>query len=82
MKPIKNFLKKNIPMLVKLKHMLFGEVAIKYIEINIVDHCNLKCNACTHFSNISEPNFVDARILSFHFKRLKKIFYEIKKFVF
>ena len=25
------------------------------VEIQIVDHCNLNCDNCNHFSNIAEP---------------------------
>ncbi len=32
-----------------LKKPLLG-----YIEINLVNHCNLKCKGCTHFSNICD----------------------------
>ena len=27
-------------------------------EIQIVDHCNLKCEGCNHFSNIASPWFM------------------------
>lgn len=29
------------------------------IEVNIVDHCNLNCYGCTHFSTIAPKNFID-----------------------
>lgn len=32
---------------------------LRYIETHISDKCNLKCNGCTHFSNIAEDDFVD-----------------------
>ncbi|MBR3654612.1 MAG: 4Fe-4S cluster-binding domain-containing protein [Elusimicrobia bacterium] len=47
---------------------------LRYLEFHIADHCNLKCNACTHFSNISEPNIIDARFLEFRFTRLRELF--------
>ena len=82
MEQIKQFLKNKFPILIKLKYtiraILLG-TTLEYLEINIVDHCNLKCNACTHFSNISEPKFVDARILGFQLNRLNNIFGKITK---
>jgi MoaA/NifB/PqqE/SkfB family radical SAM enzyme len=51
-----------------------SRIYLRYLEFHITDHCNLKCNACTHFSNISEPNTIDARILEFRFARLRKLF--------
>lgn len=31
---------------------------LNYLEINIVDQCNLNCKGCAHFSNICNNNFV------------------------
>lgn len=31
---------------------------IPYIEMHIVDHCNLGCKGCSHFSGLSEPWFI------------------------
>lgn len=28
------------------------------LEIHVVDHCNLKCAGCNHFSPLAEPNFI------------------------
>ena len=43
------------------------------LEIHLADHCNLNCVGCTHFSNISEAKFVDARMLENRFDRLNKL---------
>jgi len=32
---------------------------LHYLEAHLVDHCNLNCNACTHYSSISPEKFVD-----------------------
>ena len=32
---------------------------IDYIETHLVDHCNLKCKGCSHFSGIAPPFFKD-----------------------
>ena len=32
---------------------------IPYIELHIVDHCNLNCVGCSHFSPLAEPYFKD-----------------------
>ncbi len=79
----KHFLKTKFPILLKIKYairaLIYG-TTIPYFETNIVDHCNLKCIGCTHFSNISEPKFVDATILYIHLCRLNCIFGKIIKF--
>lgn len=30
---------------------------INYIETHIVEHCNLKCRGCSHFSGLAKPEF-------------------------
>lgn len=30
---------------------------IGYIETHIVDHCNLKCRGCSHFSGLATPYY-------------------------
>lgn len=32
---------------------------INYLEMNVVDHCNLNCKGCAHFSNVCDNNCVD-----------------------
>lgn len=34
------------------------KIRLEYIEIQIVNHCNLRCKGCTHFANIAEPYFI------------------------
>ena len=66
MNSLKQFFKTKIPILIKLKYILRSIIlgtTLKYIEINIVDHCNLKCNGCTHFANISEEKFIFVQYL-------------------
>lgn len=31
---------------------------LNYLEMNVVDHCNLNCKGCAHFSNICDNNIV------------------------
>ena len=54
--------------------MILTGTYLKYLEVQITDHCNLKCNACTHFSNICEENIIDARMIVFRLIRLRKLF--------
>jgi MoaA/NifB/PqqE/SkfB family radical SAM enzyme len=43
------------------------------IEINVVDHCNLSCAGCEHFSPIAQENYVDATALERDFARLSEL---------
>jgi len=36
----------------------FSKPFLNYLEMNVVDHCNLNCKGCAHFSNICNNNFV------------------------
>ena len=40
------------------------------LEVHLVDHCNLKCRSCMHYSPIMEPFFVDIGRLENDFKVL------------
>jgi len=43
-------------------------------EINLVDHCNLSCQMCDHYSQLSEECFVDMEQFDRDLKRIGEIF--------
>ena len=45
------------------------------VEVQIVDHCNLKCDYCNHFSNIAEPWFMSKEEFVFILEKIKKELY-------
>jgi molybdenum cofactor biosynthesis enzyme MoaA len=47
---------------------------LKYLEIHLVDHCNLNCKGCGHFSTLSSPSFLDILDFEKDLKQLKKHF--------
>jgi len=47
--------------------------AITSIEIHIVQHCNLNCRSCTHFSPLAEPEFASLEEFENNIKRLAKV---------
>ena len=50
----------------------------KRLEVHVVNHCNLNCAACAHFSNICEPFFLDlSQFEKDVFEITKKIKYEL-----
>ncbi len=63
---LKRFAKICLALLRFIKQRTF----LKSIEFQIVDHCNLNCRGCSHFSNISEKRFIDARVLTKCFDKL------------
>ncbi len=46
---------------------------LEKIDIHLVDHCNLKCKGCTHFSSIAEEFFIDINDFEKDLKRLSSI---------
>ncbi len=47
--------------------------ALPYIETHLVDHCNLNCVGCTHYSHMSKEYFVDINKYTKNIKQLSKI---------
>ena len=51
---------------------------LRYIECDIVGHCNLNCKACSHFSNIqNEEEFISLESYEKDLRRLKELFFYI-----
>lgn len=44
-----------------------------YFNVNLVDHCNLNCKYCDHFSPISEEKYVNIKDLERDFKRISSL---------
>ena len=46
---------------------------IPYLEHHLVDHCNLNCNGCSHFSPLCEPWFEELGDFERDFRKLAEI---------
>ena len=46
---------------------------MNYIEHHIVDHCNLNCAGCSHFSPLARPWIEDFETFKLDFKQLYNI---------
>ncbi len=51
------------------------------IEMHIVDHCNLNCNCCNHFSPLAKPNFITLEDFQQQVIELKENIPNIKTFL-
>ncbi|MBN1929930.1 MAG: radical SAM protein [Chlorobiaceae bacterium] len=51
---------------------------LQYLEFHVTDHCNLKCKACWHYSNIADKFFADPSVFERDMTQLSKIFNNIK----
>lgn len=47
---------------------------LDYIETHLVDHCNLNCKGCSHFSPLSGRKFADLDAFKRDFLRLRELF--------
>lgn len=47
---------------------------LNYLEINLVDNCNLNCKGCAHFSNICDKKYVKAEQFEEDLKKVTNIF--------
>lgn len=47
---------------------------LNYLEINLVDQCNLNCKGCAHFSNICNNNMVSVEQFEKDLKKITEIF--------
>lgn len=45
-----------------------------HLEIQIVEHCNLNCASCTHFSPLANESFIEKEALVQQLKQANKIF--------
>jgi MoaA/NifB/PqqE/SkfB family radical SAM enzyme len=46
---------------------------IWYVETHLVEHCNINCKYCDHFSCIASPQFADLGVFEKDLKRIKEL---------
>lgn len=52
----------------------FSKPFLNYLEMNVVDQCNLNCKGCAHFSNICNNNFVSVESFRSDLQKISKKF--------
>jgi organic radical activating enzyme len=62
----------------KIGKMLRIKPVLAYLEIHIVDQCNLNCKGCGHFSPIASVWFIDPGKYEHDINQLKKLFSTIR----
>ena len=58
---------------IELRNNIKKEDLIPALDVHLVEHCNLRCKYCCHFSCIAEEAFLDIRKFKKDLKRLIKI---------
>lgn len=67
--------RQDMPFLVRVE---LERPRMPYLEIKVVDHCNLNCKGCSALANISAPRFADIGTFESDLRRLKELFWGIK----
>ena len=62
----------------KIGKMLRVNPVLPYLEIHFVDHCNLNCKGCGHFSPIADEWFINPNSYANDLAQLKKLFSKIR----
>jgi hypothetical protein len=62
----------------KIGKMLRVKPALNYLEIHIVDHCNLNCKGCTHFSPIADEYYANPDEFARDMQQVKRLFSTIR----
>ncbi|MCM1425828.1 MAG: radical SAM protein [Eubacterium sp.] len=53
---------------------------IKQFDVNLVDHCNMKCKGCLRYSNlVEEPFFADFDKMIADWTRMKELFWGVER---
>lgn len=53
---------------------------MKQFDVNLVDHCNMKCKGCLRFSNlVTEPKYADFTKMIQDWKRIKELFWGVER---
>lgn len=57
-----------------------GKPRIKQFDVNLVDHCNMKCKGCLRFSNLVDtPFFADFEGMIADWERMKELFWGVER---
>jgi hypothetical protein len=57
-----------------LRRIVRPKPVLPYLEMHVVDHCNLNCRSCSHYSSVSPDRFVDPEAAERDFARLARLF--------
>lgn len=53
---------------------------LKQFDVNLVDHCNMKCKGCLRFSNlVTQPVYADFDNMIADWKRIKELFWGVER---
>ncbi|MBR6126376.1 radical SAM protein [bacterium] len=73
---LKNYIIKKHTKISQLKQKLrkfCPKKCVEFIEFHIVEHCNLNCKSCVHFSPLAKEEYLDIKTFKNDIKRLSEI---------
>lgn len=62
----------------KVDSWRFRKPILGYFETHLVDHCNMNCRRCAHFSCLAEPSFADIESFKKDLSRLCELFANVR----
>jgi hypothetical protein len=57
----------------QIRRIIRLKPVLSYVEMHIVDHCNLNCKGCSHFSPIADELFMDIDEFTSDLKQLSRL---------
>ncbi len=58
----------------------FSKPRIKQFDVNLVDHCNMKCKGCLRLSNlVDKPFYADFKRMIKDWERMKELFWGVER---
>jgi len=61
------------------RRLLRLKPVLSYLEIHLVDHCNLNCRGCSHCSPLADEFFADIEQHELDIKRLKQLIPDVRE---
>ncbi len=63
---------------------MIGKIPRKKIrfEVSLVEHCNINCHMCDHFSPIAEKEFLDIQVFENDMKRMSELFSKDSEYIY
>jgi len=55
-----------------------GRPALEYVETHLVDHCNMNCRGCSHFSPLADPWFAEPETFRNDLEALARLFRSVR----
>src|SRR4030067_480702 len=63
-----------------MRRLFHLKPVLSYLEVQLVDHCNMNCSGCSHFSPLADKFFADIEQYDRDMKQLRQLVANIMTF--